>query len=193
MGLISMIFRRWDQRKAESTKHYKKRFSGRRQQIMKAILASNFLDPYEIARRTGTTHQIVRKTLATAYRDGELLERVKRKVETPAHLVKQKKCETVWCYRLKNGGCDIIQSGTFHTDKGVETAEQIAERLNPLTAIGRDLDEVGYACGTRQRTEHETDQTYREAVLERIGKIKTAESLKPFIPSSARDDLLTCK
>ena len=137
MGLISMIFRRWDQRKAESTKHYKKRFSGRRQQIMKAILARSFLDPYEIARRTGTTHQIVSKTLATAYRDGELLERVKRKVETPAHLVKQKKFETVWCYRLKQPEPDL------------ERARSLAGAI--------------------------------------------AESITPFVPMTARDDLLDCK
>lgn len=127
MGFISQFLYRIMH--GRQTAHYQKRFTGRRQQIMAFVLYRHYLDPHEIARRAGVTHSIVSKTLSTAYRDGEPLERIKRRVLTPQHVADKKRCETVWCYRLKNGGVDILQSGTFHTDHGIETAQQISDRL----------------------------------------------------------------
>jgi hypothetical protein len=48
------------------------------------------------------------------------------------------------------------------------------ETTDPLTAIGKDLDDLAYAYGARPRDLGETDQSYRQALINRIGSPQTA-------------------
>lgn len=89
-----------------------KRIHGRRDRLIRELLPHKYLDHYELARRTGVPFADVSKLLATALRDGEAIERIKRQVEVPLSIGSKKKKQTVWCYRIKNVA-EIYQEGTI--------------------------------------------------------------------------------
>ena len=78
----------------------RKRVHGRRQVLLRELLQHKWLDHYELARRTAIPFQDVSKLLATAIRDGERIERIKKRVEVPEACRGMKRFETVWVYRL---------------------------------------------------------------------------------------------
>lgn len=59
-------------------------------------------------------------------------------------------------------------------DYALDEVEKLAPQgRDPLTAIGLDLDKLGYDYGARWRYVEESDHSYRQAVIERIGSAKT--------------------
>lgn len=101
---------------------------GRRQTLIRELLPHKYLDIYELARRTGIPHMDVSMVMATAIRDEEPIERIRKQVDVPAHLQKSNKRETVWIYRLKNQGCEIIQRGTLVMPNGdVKSIQEVTE------------------------------------------------------------------
>ena len=116
----------------KKTRQYKGRKNTHqcRNALMAEMLNHKYLDPYELARRTELKHQHVSMIMATAMRDGMPLERIKRQVEVPESCRgKSKKRTTVWCYRLKNQGCDIIERGTLNMPNGeVKSIQEVTEQ-----------------------------------------------------------------
>ena len=106
MGVWSRIKRLFIKKKPRQYKGRKNTHQCR-DALMGEMLNHKYLDPYDLARRTGLKHQQVSMIMATAMRDEMPLERIKRRVEVPESCRgKSKKRTTVWCYRLKNNGAE---------------------------------------------------------------------------------------
>jgi hypothetical protein len=50
------------------------------------------------------------------------------------------------------------------------------------TAIGKHLDDLGYAYGARKRNSGESDQSYRQAIIDRLGKPQATELVDKRCP-----------
>jgi hypothetical protein len=79
----------------------RKRIHGRRQLLIAELLPHKYLDHYELSRRTGIPFKDVSKLMATAFKAGDPVERIKKQVIVPESAGLLKNHETVWCYRIK--------------------------------------------------------------------------------------------